>query len=387
MANNRNTFLPEFPTDAFKRIFYPIRPLFTLSKSAVLVSLGWLGVLSMSWALWLAMISIDDLSLVPFLRLTQSIDNLRLGRKKAKSIISILAVLTGLALGAALSIFVLSQMTLFTGAISSLVSMMEASFMYTALCMVAGALTARYFGQDTLLGLGLGGMIPTLIPLQIPLFVESLFICSVGSAFLFTIASKQALRAYYYLRYGDTNADGYEINKPKHEIENEHQHIADHFNKKTSRTSHVSAKHVTEMLDICREGVRGVKKRAHIGNELTGSRLQLSCSFKDIYHGLKRVNNDNHQEINHLLAASHAVATQDRHHDTTGISQMHIESTTPQYSYIQGYQRHHVVYDRSRHTLFHQHGMEAAIHKLKKKPDQYADLHHRFASAARKLGS
>ena len=88
-----------FPSQKFKCISYPIRPLFTLCAAIVFTTLGWVGIFPFSVGVLLAMvITFDDFIMAPYFRISQSINNLLNNRKKDKSIVSLVAIVLGIAI-------------------------------------------------------------------------------------------------------------------------------------------------------------------------------------------------------------------------------------------------------------------------------------------------
>jgi hypothetical protein len=66
MISPETEILKRFPTERYKRFWYPTRPLFTLLTGLFLAGLGGVGILPLSWALWFAAaFALDDLPITP----------------------------------------------------------------------------------------------------------------------------------------------------------------------------------------------------------------------------------------------------------------------------------------------------------------------------------
>ncbi len=272
--------LQRFTTEKYKRFWYPTRPLFTLITGFFLAGLGFVGILPMSWALYFsAVFAFDDLPLTPILGILTSANNLAHGRKITKALVMITATTLAALTGGLLGFFVLSQLPAFMLAINSFIAATSCSPVLISIGAVTGSLIAHFSNKiSPFLGIALGAVIFSCLPIPVPLMVDIVFVCAATLAFVSNIAAKQGLRAYYQYRYGHSNADGYSIDKHPDKIEEFTKSQADKFG--------VTPKAFSSLLTHCKEKVHGIKSKATFLEEFTNTRQPRSNSYKDIYFGL-----------------------------------------------------------------------------------------------------
>jgi hypothetical protein len=371
MANEHDKIFKLFPTQKHTRIFYPIRPLFTLSLSLLLAGLGIIGLLPLSWGLWLAMmVGSDDLFVTPFFRLIQSCENLGNKRKQAKSILSIIAIIGGLAGGITLGIFIWYHVPVVAAFITSLTLKSGTSATLNALCMTLGALIGRVYKKNTMLCILAGLMLATCLPVTVPLAIECVFTLALATTFVSTILIKYALQAYYKIRYGHTNADGYAFN---------YQTTESAADQAAAQNLNVTAQEVQTLRVVCMKGAAGVRKRCHAGHGLTGTDAQLKNSFKDIFHLLIQAKDSKDTEVKAnlttLLTTSNELFDNRDFLDTVGMTE-NIRG-----EYLQAKAVIPPSFDPKVRLSLHKQGMEAAFFKLESKHDQYAQVPLEFKKA------
>lgn len=346
-----------FPTAKFKRIFYPIRPWFTLFQGAIFAALGLTGILPVGLAMWLALvICMDDLVMVPYLRLAKSFENRLNNRKKWKSNIAIFMVLFGIIAGACFFALVLAHSIIFISILSSVIQH-SGSILLTGGLGIAGGCVARLAGISPLVGMAIGSTIGYAIPLLfgvcVPLFAECVFSGAAIGGFLATVITKDVLRIYYRLRNGHSNVDGYDFNV--YSIETEKDRIA-------AKTLQMAPEAVTNLRCAAMEVRQAVKKQCHLGHDITGTRWQYTNSFKDILHTLNRACTEaDREKLLYLLQEAHKVTTKASYTDTVGNTKY--VYSEHEYQEINPLQ---VNSDLNSHTLFYRQGMEAGLSKIPK---------------------
>jgi hypothetical protein len=268
-----------FPTAKHKRSFYPIRPIFTLFTSLFFLGLGVIGVLPMGWALWAFMlIGADDLFATPFIRVTQSVENLINHRKKYKAIVSLISIALGITIGLALALFVLPHMPMVIGLIQTALERSQGSIAINAICLAVGVGIARVYKKSPFLGMLGGGILALLSSsfITLPLAIECMVCITLATTFLSSLLAQYGLKIYYKIFHGDSNADGYSYdNEPSL--------------KARAQELNVTPEEIRNLQALCRKGIKGVKKRgARSITALTDFRWQRSNSFKDIFHLLTK---------------------------------------------------------------------------------------------------
>ncbi|MCD6038948.1 MAG: hypothetical protein K0S27_348 [Gammaproteobacteria bacterium] len=264
-----------FPTARHKKSFYPIRPLFTLAQSLLLLGLGIVGVWPLSWAIWAFMIiGVDDLFATPFMRATQTVENLINHRKKHKALVSLISIALGITIGLVLALFVLSHAPIIVGLIQTALYESHASLLINASCFSMGMWIARLYRKSSFLGIL--GSIPFALLLSsfitVPLTVECIVCITLATTFLSSILAQYGLKIYYRIFRGDSNADGYPYDDNA-SLERRAQAL------------NVTPQEIKKLQSLCREGIKGVKKRnGHCMDALSDFRWQRSNSFKDIFH-------------------------------------------------------------------------------------------------------
>lgn len=273
----------QFPTTSYKRFWYPTRPLFTFLQGVIFLGLGQIGLLPVSWALWMAAaFAFDDLPLTPVMNVITAINNLVNGRKQTKAIIMLISLGLAALSGGLLGYFVLSQSASFMSAITLFTEATSCSPIFICIGGIFGATVAHKTNViGPFLGIALGVSIASWIPASIvPLTVEMVFICSAALTFCTSIAVKQLSRLYYRFQYGHSNADGYRIDDTPEKQEQ--------FIEAQAKRLGVTPDAFKQVTKLCRDEVKRIKSQSSLLDELSGMRQPLSNAFKDIYHGLMR---------------------------------------------------------------------------------------------------
>lgn len=147
----------------------------------------------------------------------------------------------------------------------------------------------------------------SLLPIPIPFMVDFVFICAASAAFVASIVTKQALRAFTKFRYGHSNAHGYEMGRS----ETEQQAFIEEQAKKFS----VTTEQFKNLITLCREKIQTIKDKATFFEEFSGTRQPVTNSFKDIYLGLMNPHCtiESANSVKELLKAStHAAVSEAR---------------------------------------------------------------------------
>ena len=258
--------LQRFTTEKYKRFWYPTRPLFTLLTGFFLAGLGVIGILPISWALYLsAVLAFDDLPLTPIMAVLTAANNLAHGRKTTKAVIMITTISLAALTGGLLGFFVLSQLPTFMLIISGFIAATSCSPVLISIGAVVGSLIAHFSNKiSPFMGIILGTLIFSCLPIPIPLMVDVVFVCAAGLAFVSNIVAKQGLRTYYQYRYGHSNADGYGIDKEPEQINVDLKSQAAKFN--------VEQYAFTRLLNHCKNQVSLIKSQATFVEEYSGMR-------------------------------------------------------------------------------------------------------------------
>lgn len=312
---------------SFQKIFYPRRPLFTLLLAGVIAVTGYFSVMPLALAVWLGTnVMADDLIIYPLLRFLGFKRSIHNGQKVAKSLMGIGFTILGYAVGALIGYFVLLNIPMVTQVVTMMVnsfdwltSFLNCSMALWALGSVVGASLARYFNFPTLIGVFLGSLVALFIPVTIPIPVDIIIVTALFFGFAFNYLSKQAIRLGYWLAYGHTNADGYLY---------AHKDVIGCENQKPTQLDKTQADalgfkdkpslivRVRDHLDTVLETI---KKSTNFLNSLTGSRQDISDSFKDLRHLLYTAKDDSAKaQLAELLNRSLRVADQPMHFDSTG---------------------------------------------------------------------
>ncbi len=114
--------------------------------------------------------------------------------------------------------------------------------------------------------------------LPIPIVLEVVYFSAVATAFFATIIAKQSLRLYYKMKYGHSNADGYEL--AREPIEQRQ------FIDKQAIVLNVSPQALLELTADCRLKIATTKHGASFISEYMSYRSHITNSYKDIYFGL-----------------------------------------------------------------------------------------------------
>ena len=203
MQSNTEAILKRFPTEKYKRFWYPTRPIFTLFLGLFLSSLGWLGIMPISWALWAAAaFALDDLPITPITAMFTSINNLMQGRKTLKAIVMITAISLAIIAGSLLGYFVLAQTPIAVKLISDYIALTSCSPLLISIGAMLGAYAAHATHKiSPFMGFGLGILVASFIPFSPPLIVEIMFLSIAGCAFVTSVLVKHSLRAYFKFTY------------------------------------------------------------------------------------------------------------------------------------------------------------------------------------------
>lgn len=280
MQSNTDEILKRFPTEKYKRFWYPTRPIFTLFLGLFISSLGWLGILPISWALWFAAaFALDDLPITPISAMFTAINNLIQGRKTLKAIVMITAISLAVIAGGLLGYFVLAQTPIAVKLITDYIAMTSCSPLFISLGAMLGAYAAHATHKiSPFMGFGFGILVASFLPFSPPLIVEIVFLSIAGCAFVTSVLAKQALRAYFKYAYGESNADGYECARsPEEQTE---------FVARQAAKFDVTPQQLQNLATHCKEKASTYKNRATFWHEFSGNRNYVTNSFKDIYHGL-----------------------------------------------------------------------------------------------------
>ena len=181
--------LQQYPTEKYKRFWYPTRPLFTMAQGLFLASLGYLGILPIGWALWLsAAFAFDDLPLTPIMGMITSINNLTHGRKQTKSIVMISAISLAAISGGLLGFFVLSQLPVFMAIITGFIAATSCSPILISIGAITGGLLAHKTNKfSPFTGIILGVTVASFVPFPVSIMVDTVFMCAAGLAFVSSI--------------------------------------------------------------------------------------------------------------------------------------------------------------------------------------------------------
>ena len=255
------TILQQYPTEKYKRFWYPTRPLFTFVLGVFLASLGYIGILPMGWALWLsAAFAFDDLPLTPIMGIITSINNLAHGRKQTKAIVMISSIILATISGGLLGFFVMSQLPGFMTGITGFIAATSCSPILISIGAITGGLLAHKTNKfSPFTGIILGVTVASFVPFPVSIMVDTVFICAAGLAFVSSILVKQSLRIYYNYRYGNTNADGYQMNKPLAEQND--------FIKQQATKFNVPVDAFEKLIRHCMQKIRDVKNKATVIGE------------------------------------------------------------------------------------------------------------------------
>lgn len=280
MSRSAQEIFKRFPTERYKRFWYPTRPLFTLFFGLFLTGLGFLGLAPLSWALWFAAaFAFDDLLVTPITAMFTAINNFLQGRKTLKAMVMIAALTVAIIAGAGLGYFVVAQSPFAVKLITDYITLSSCSPILISLGAILGAYVAHATHKiSPFMGFAFGIAIASFIPFSPPLLVEILFLSIATCTFVTSVVTKQALRAYFKYRYGESNADGYEMARSPEKQAEFIQGQAEKFG--------VTTEQFQQLTQHCKERVATIKSKASFVVEFTGARNYVTNSYKDIYHGL-----------------------------------------------------------------------------------------------------
>ena len=185
MQSNTEEIFKRFPTEKYKRFWYPTRPLFTLFMGLFIAGLGWIGLLPFSWALWFsAAFALDDLPITPITAMFTAMNNLRQGRKTLKAIVMIIAIGFAVITGGFVGYFFLAKTPIAVKFITDYIILTDCSPLFISLGAMIGACVAHVTHKmSPFMGFSLGILIASFVPLSPPLIVEIIYLSIAASAF------------------------------------------------------------------------------------------------------------------------------------------------------------------------------------------------------------
>jgi hypothetical protein len=289
-----------FQTEKNKRFWYPTRPLFTLFTGLFLSSLGFIGILPISWALWFAAaFALDDLPITPIINVFTAINNWMQGRKLLKAAVMITAVSLAVIFGGLFGYFVLAQSPFAVKLFLDYIALTSCSPLLISLGAILGGYLAHMSEKiSPFFGFSLGVLIASFIPFSPPLVVEIVFLSIAGATFVSSIVAKQAMRIYYKYAHGESNADGYELARTS-------QQQVEYIEKQAALFG-VKPDELRELAETCKARVATHKAQATFLQEFSGERTLTTNSYKDIYHGLMnpRITPEQVQQVKFLIGNS-----------------------------------------------------------------------------------
>ena len=278
-AANKKILL-RFPTERYKRFWYPTRPLFTIGLGLILISVGWLGIISISTALWLgAIFAFDDLPFTPLMSLVTAWNNIFHRRKLFKSIVMTVLVCLSIMLGALFGLMVPGHFPILFSTIKYYIEMTSCSPFLVAMGAIARGYMAHASNRASpFFGILTGAFLMGILPNFIPWIVDIVFMCAAASAFVTSIVTKQCLRIMMHYRYGHSNADGYEMDRiPAKQVT---------FIELQAKKFNMPPQTFNHLITYCRNKINKIKTEATYWQELSGERKLITNTYKDIYFGL-----------------------------------------------------------------------------------------------------
>lgn len=297
---HRKTIAQRYPTEGYKRLWYPVRPFMSVMIACVVLSLCWLGLLSFLPALMaILFFTLDDIIATPILSLYKGLNHLFEGRKQIKATVMLIAVGLALVLGGFAGGYLLTHLPALAHFVGEFFSVLKISPLLISLSGFLGLGLAQVTQKTSAsLGFGLGLCVAFFIPIQFPLMIEAIYFSMIISAYIVSVITKQVLRGYFKLSYDHTNADGYALTRsPKQRTQ---------FIEDRSKKLDMSVEEFVTLTEHCREKVTKIKKNATLWQEYMGIRTGMSNSYKDIYHGLMRSSLDPQeiQRVQHVMKMS-----------------------------------------------------------------------------------
>lgn len=262
------------------RIFYPMRPIFSLCCGLAIIALSWTPLLPVALAVYFGVSTVsDDVIFFPLLRTLSAIRYIQDGRKKAKAIVTVICTVLGLILGAAIAYFVLLNIPALLALAGLGAGVLGCGMtIFMAVCAVS-ILICMVFHQPPIIGAWVGAYIAHFIPAFLTAGVDLVVATSLVSAFLMSLIGKHAMRLYFKITTGDSNTDGYRFMLG----ENDYTRQED---EKLSKVFKVRPEQVTKMRLALISIIKKIKKEDSLFNELIGFRQLRTDSFKDILTAL-----------------------------------------------------------------------------------------------------
>ncbi|MCR9192659.1 MAG: hypothetical protein NXI01_08380 [Gammaproteobacteria bacterium] len=314
------TISRQFPTTKYKRFWYPTRPVLTLALGIFLASLGYFGILPMAWALWAAAaFAFDDLPLTPIMAMFTAVNNLMEGRKMVKAIAMIMAITLAVLVGGYLGYAVFAHNPMIVKGVTDYIAETSCSPLLISLGAILGGGAAHYTRKvSPFVGFMLGILIASFLPIPVPLVVEITYLSVAVLAFVASVVTKQVLRAYYYLSYGHSNADGYEVAKASEQQKR--------FIQEQSRNFGVSEDIFLGITEYCREEITKIKQGASYLQEFAGNRTPVTNSYKNICYGLMKPNPspEEVEATKQLIACSNQLSEEDNTDANKAMAQMSV---------------------------------------------------------------
>lgn len=281
-----------------------------------LSSLGFIGILPISWALWFAgAFAFDDLPITPIISVFTAINNWMQGRKLLKAAVMITAVSLAVIFGGLFGYFVLAQSPFAVKLFVDYIALTSCSPILISLGAILGGYLAHMSEKiSPFAGFSLGVLIASYIPFSPPLVVEIVFLSMAGATFVTSIVAKQAMRIYYKYAYGESNADGYELARaPQQQVE---------YIKNQAALFGVKPEELQQLAETCKAMVTTHKAQATLWDEFSGERTRTTNSYKDMYHGLMnpRITPEQVQKVKCLISNSQLPDRFDNDEQKTAIS-------------------------------------------------------------------
>ena len=276
--------LQRFKTEKFKRFSNQSGPMMILLSGLMLTGFNLVGILSLKQIISITGLFFPLIVRSPIAAIVTSVNNLAHERKMTKAIFMILAISCGAAIGAEIGYFLLSHSLFYIPWIRGFINACRLSPILISIGMLTGIL--RSHATDNIQARSgfylamLASVILLFLPIEIPLIVEVVFICSASLAFITSIVAKQSLRAFYKYQYGHSNADGYQMDKTEGEQQIFITQQAIKFN--------VSEGAFKDLINYCRKKIQDIKQEASFDEKLDHESPDQAKtnSFKDIYYGL-----------------------------------------------------------------------------------------------------
>ena len=315
------------------KIIYPLRPLLSVCVGLFFAGLYLAGLLTLSSAIYFgAIFTLDDIIFMPVMRVCKSARNYRHSRKLAKAWISIIGIFLGMIAGGVLGFLmvaklatVLTLVPLVTGALgSSLVFFLMACVICYKLVshfnewaehstsslnetdykklsrsqrfkeMLMDALRTLGRNCPDFVGIMIGARLAEYLPIvggTVGMTIDVVIVSALLGAFVMAILTKWMTQAFYKLRYGHSNWDGYDgavVEKQVSTVEKD-KSITSTINKVASSTNNVpvvKVEQVTKLRQLLIQMIRIIKNESTLLEDLWGVRAVKSAVFKDALHAM-----------------------------------------------------------------------------------------------------